>query len=82
MGKIVTANVQLQCSLGAAPQTIAVTSHAIMKIAGELVATENDKAATVNIPSFGTCKCSSYNPPCMPSPQKWQNTAETECKWK
>lgn len=78
MSITVTATAQIQCTLGATPQKLVVTSQTFVKIKGGLVGTEGDKQAMINIPSFGSCKCSSNNPPCIPSPQNWQKTAEKE----
>lgn len=78
MANIVTENAQIQCMLGTKPQKIIVTSQSFLKIEGALVATEDDKQANINIPSFGNCKCNPYNPPCVPAPQGWQMTAEKE----
>lgn len=74
MPKIVTDQAQIQCTLGAKPEKLTVTSQTFSSISGALIATENDKQAMVNIPSFGNCKCNPYNPPCVPAPQVWQQT--------
>lgn len=73
MPKLITNKAQMQCTLGAKPTGIEVTSQTFSQIDGELVATEVDKIGMVNIPSFGTCKCVWYNPPCVPNPTQWSN---------
>lgn len=75
MGKIITNNAQMKCTLGAAPQPLVVTSHTLVKDSGELVATEADVQPMVNIPSFGTCKRVWYNPPCVPVTSEWSEVS-------
>lgn len=77
MSKPVTNNATMQCSLGTTPSQIKVTSQSFSVIEGELIATENDKQSMVNIPTFGNCKCVWYHPACIPKPENWVNTAET-----
>ncbi len=75
MSKTITENAQMQCTLGAAPVPLTVTSQFTVKISGAKVATEMDIASMVHIPSFGVCKCSSPPPPCVPAPTAWQKTS-------
>ena len=63
---MVVNNSQMQCSQGTDISAINISSQNIVAIAGEFVATEEDKISVGNIPSFGVCKCSSTNPPCLP----------------
>ena len=76
MSKIITNKTQIQCTLGASPQSLVVTSQNLVKNSGELVATEGDKEGMVNIPSFGTCKRAWFNPACTPNPVKWTETSK------
>jgi hypothetical protein len=75
MPRIITNSTQMQCTLGASPVPIVVTSQTFAKIGGGLIATEKDKTPMVNIPTFGVCKCGSPPPPCVPSPTAWQATS-------
>lgn len=77
MAKIITNNATMQCSLGTMPSQIRVASQSLSVIEDELIATENDKEGMTNIPSFGNCKCVWYQPTCIPKPENWINTAET-----
>lgn len=76
MEKLITESAQMECTLGAAPAKLLITSQTYYKISGKLVATEKDKITMVNIPSFGVCKCISPNPPCIPSPTKWNKVSQ------
>ena len=78
MAKLVVNNSQMQCSQGTDISAINISSQNIVAIAGEFVATEEDKISVGNIPSFGVCKCSSPNPPCIPQPQGWQHTTQKD----
>ena len=78
MAKLVVNNSQMQCSQGTDISAINISSQNIVAIAGEFVATEEDKISVGNIPSFGVCKCSSPNPPCIPQPQGWQQTTKKD----
>ncbi len=78
MAKLVVNNSQMQCSQGTDISAINISSQNIVAIAGEFVATEEDKIGIGNIPSFGVCKCSSPNPPCIPQPQGWQQTTQMD----
>jgi len=78
MAKLVVNNSQMQCSQGTDISAINISSQNIVAIAGEFVATEEDKIGVGNIPSFGVCKCSSPNPPCTPQPQGWQQTTQKD----
>ena len=74
MVKIVTDGASMCCTLGTGQATLTVLSQSFQSISEALVATEEDKIGLNNIPSFGVCKCSSPNPPCIPQPQGWQQT--------
>ena len=78
MAKLVVNNSQMQCSQGTDISAINISSQNIVAIAGEFVATEEDKISVGNIPSFGVCKCSSTNPPCLLLPQAWQQTTKKD----
>ena len=78
MAKLVVNNSQMQCSQGTDISAINISSQNIVAIAGEFVATEEDKISVDNITSFGVCKCSSPNPPCLPQPQGWQQTTQKD----
>ncbi|NDV68616.1 DUF4280 domain-containing protein [Dysgonomonas sp. 25] len=75
MSKIITNGAKMECTLGASPVPIIVTSQTFVKINGGIVATEADKAPMANVPTFGACKCASPNPPCVPSPIAWLKTS-------
>ena len=74
MPEIITHGATLHCTLGVKESNLMVTSQTFCRIANTLVVTEGDNKGIVNIPSFGVCKCSSPNPPCLPQPQDWQQT--------
>ena len=74
MVKIVTEGAIMCCTIGTGQATLTVLSQSFRSISGALVATEEDKSGLDNISSFGVCKCSSPNPPCIPQPQGWQQT--------
>ena len=74
MVKIVTDGAIMCCTLGTGQAKLTVLSQSFRSISGALVATEEDKIGLNNIPSFGVCKCSSPNSPCLPQPQDWQQT--------
>lgn len=78
MAKLVVNNSQMRCSQGTGISAISVSSQNMVAITGELVGTEEDKVGMVNIPSFGTCRCSSHHPPCIPQPQSWQQTTKLD----
>ena len=69
MPKIITHGATLHCTLGVKESNLMVTSQTFCRIADTLVGTKGDNKGMVNIPSFGVCKCSSPNPPCIPQPQ-------------
>ena len=69
MVKIVTNGALMCCTLGTEQAKLTVLSQSFRSISGALVATEEDEIGLNNIPSFGVCKCSSPNPPCIPQPQ-------------
>ena len=77
MAKIIVNGARMRCTLGTTEARIGVTSHTFVKVGGALVATETDKEPMVNIPTFGTCKCGWPNSPCIPQPQRWQQTAQS-----
>ncbi len=64
----------LECTLGTAPGEMLVTSQQRLRIKTKLKATSADK--TLKPPFFGTCTCSSPNPPCSPVLQEWQQTSQ------
>ena len=78
MVKIVTDGAIMCCTLGTWQAKLMVLSQSFRSISGALVATEEDKIGLNNIPSFGVCKCSSPNPPCIPQPQGWQQTTQKD----
>ena len=78
MPKLITHGATMCCTLGTMQTKVSVTSQNFRRIADALIATESDKAGMVNIPSFGTCKCGYPNPPCVPSPQGWQQTTQKD----
>lgn len=76
MSKTAVNKSKIQCTLGSSIQNIQVTSQDFLKVENELIATEADKEAILNIPSFGNCKRAWYNPKCIPSPIKWTQLSE------
>ena len=78
MAKLIVDGAQMHCTLGMKDAPIKVTSHSFVKISGALVATEADKVGMVNIPTFGTCRCGSPDPPCVPQFQGWQQTVRKD----
>ena len=78
MVKIVTDGAIMCCTLGTEQATLTVLSQSFRSISGALVATEEDEIGLINIPSFGVCKCSSPNPPCIPQPQGWQQITKKD----
>ena len=78
MPKIITHGATLHCTLGVKNSKLTVTSQTFRRIADALVGTENDNRGIENISSFGVCKCSSPNPPCIPQPQGWQQTTQMD----
>ena len=78
MARLVVNNSQIRCSQGTGISAINISSQNIVAISEKFVGTEEDKIALDNIPSFGVCKCSSPNPPCIPQPQGWQQTTQKD----
>ena len=78
MVKIVTEGAIMCCTIGTGQATLTVLSQSFRSISGALVATEEDKSGLDNISSFGVCKCSSPNPPCIPQPQGWQQITKKD----
>ena len=78
MVKIVTDGAIMCCTLGTGQAKLTVLSQSFRSISGALVATEEDEIGLINIPSFGVCKCSSPNPPCIPQPQGWQQITKKD----
>ena len=78
MVKIVTNGALMCCTLGTEQAKLTVLSQSFRSISGALVATEEDEIGLINIPSFGVCKCSSPNPPCIPQPQGWQQITKKD----
>ena len=76
--KIVTNGALMCCTLGTEQAKLTVLSQSFRSISGALVATEEDEIGLINIPSFGVCKCSSPNPPCIPQPQGWQQITKKD----
>lgn len=76
MPQKVTAQAVLMCDKGAAPSKLKVTSQQFYEVDGQLVATEQDKGAEVNIPNFGACTVTRGK--CVPAPVQWQQTAEKD----
>ncbi|SDE50190.1 protein of unknown function [Pricia antarctica] len=64
----------LECTLGTTPGEMIVTSQQKVKIGGKLKATCEDKIPKP--PFFGSCTCSSPNPPCSPVFKEWQQTSK------
>lgn len=65
---------QLECTLGTAPGELVVTSQQKVRIKKKLKATNKDKM--LKPPFFGSCTCSSPNPPCSPVLKEWQLTSK------
>ena len=78
MVKVVTDGASMCCTLGTGQAKLTVLSQSFRSISGALVATEEDKSGLDNISSFGVCKCSTSNPPCLPQPQDWQQTTQKD----
>ena len=78
MVKIVTGGAIMCYTLGTGQAKLTVLSQSFRSILGAFVATEEDKIGLNNIPSFGVCKCSSPNPPCILQPQGWQQTTQKD----
>ena len=78
MPEIITHGATLHCTLGVKESNLMVTSQTFRRIADAPVGTEGDNRGMVNIPSFGVCKCSSPNPPCLPQPQGRQQTTQKD----
>jgi Domain of unknown function (DUF4280) len=76
MPQKLTENAILICDKGAIPSLLKVTSHSFCKADGKLVATEQDKQAESNIPSFGVCMITKGK--CTPALIQWQNTTEKD----
>jgi len=64
----------LECTLGTAPGEMIVTSQQKLRINKKLKATNEDKIPKP--PFFGSCTCSSPNPPCSPVFKKWKKTSQ------
>ena len=78
MVKNVTDGAIMCCTLGTWQAKLMVLSQSFRSILGAFVATEEDEIGLINIPSFGVCKCSSPNPPCLPQPQCGQQTTQKD----
>ena len=82
MAKLVVNNSQMQCSQGTDISAINISSQNIVAIAGEFVATEEDKISVGNIPSFGVCKCSSPESSLSsPATRLAANNKERQYQW-
>jgi hypothetical protein len=71
MPQAVVNTAKLQCTCGAAPAPLTVTSQMQVKIGNQLAATVTDFAPMVNIAPFGNCKtltaaASGVLTPCVP----------------
>ena len=64
----------LTCTLGTVQGEMLVTSQQKVKIGGKLKATGEDKIPKP--PFFGSCICSSPNPPCSPVFKEWEQTSK------
>ena len=64
----------LECTLGTVPGEMVVTSQQKVKIKNKLKVTSEDKMPKP--PFFGSCTCSSPNPPCSPVFQEWKMTSD------
>lgn len=73
MPEHIVENALMQCTQGAAPVPLTVTSQQFATIENKLKATELDIAPMVNIPSFGAC--AALQGPCVPAPTSWQKTS-------
>ena len=78
MVKIVTGDAIMCCTLGTGQAKLTVLSQSFRSISGAFVATEEDKIGLINIPSFGICKCSSPNHPCLCQLQGRQQTTQKD----
>ncbi|SHJ77432.1 DUF4280 domain-containing protein [Pseudozobellia thermophila] len=65
---------QLECTLGTAPGELVVTSQQKVRVKKKLKATNKDKM--LKPPFFGSCTCSSPNPPCSPVFKEWRLTSK------
>ena len=82
MVKIVTDGAIMCCTLGTWQAKLMVLSQSFRSISGALVATEEDKIGLNDIPSFGVCKCSSPNPPCLPQTTRLAtNNKKRQYQW-
>lgn len=69
-GNVVCMGAMCQCTQGASPTPLTVTSQQIRTIAGMLVATVKDNLPGANITPFGACAASGA--PCAPAlPGPW-----------
>lgn len=72
MPEKITEKALLFCDKGAKPSQLIVTSQDFCQADGKLIATEQDKQAEVNVPSFGTCAVTKSS--CTPLIIKWNKT--------
>ncbi len=76
MPQKLTEKAMLVCDKGAAPGMLSVTSQTFSKANDLLIATEQDKQAMVNIPSFGVCAITKAT--CVPAAIAWQKTTQKD----
>ena len=77
----ITDTAKMKCTAGTIETSLVVTSQTHDSVNNKLQATEEDKQANVNIMPFGQCKLkptTSGYLPCMPTPTKWEQTAEKD----
>lgn len=71
MSEYATKGAILQCTCGAAPSQLQVTSNSLFAVQGNMVGTTSDKIPMTNIMPFGTCKLKPRNAACVPAPTMW-----------
>ena len=76
MAQKLTEGAILLCNKGTLPSKLAVTSQNFCRANNKLVATEKDKQAESNIPSFGACSITRGR--CSPAVIMWQKTTEKD----
>lgn len=76
MPQKLTEKAVLLCDKGAKPSQLKVTSQTFSKAENKLIATDQDKQAETNIPSFGVCTITKNK--CTPTIIKWDKTTEKD----
>ena len=74
MSEYATKGAMLQCTCGAAPSQLQVTSNMLFSVQGNMVASTSDKIPMTNIMPFGTCTMKPSITgflPCVPAPTAW-----------